>query len=55
MECHLTLFEIYFGFLPHGNNPNTKKMNNMIYDEKNLFIVNQIFICSIFFSRDYYK
>ena len=21
----LTLFEIYFGFLPHGNNPNTKK------------------------------
>ena len=31
----LTLFEIYFGALPYGHNANTKKINDMIYDEKN--------------------
>ena len=30
----LTLFEIYFGVLPYGWNATTKKINDMIYDEK---------------------
>ena len=29
----LTLFEIYFGVLPFGWHPNTKKINDIIYDE----------------------
>ena len=30
----MTLFEIYFGILPYGWNPNTNIMNEMIYDEE---------------------
>ena len=30
----LTLFEIYFGVLPYGEDVNTKIMNDMIYNEK---------------------
>ena len=30
----LALFEMYFGVLPYDYNANTKKMNDMIYDEK---------------------
>ena len=30
----LTLFELYFGVLPYDSDANTKKMNDMIYDEK---------------------
>ena len=31
----VTLFEIYFGVLPYGYNANTKKINEIIYGEKN--------------------
>ena len=48
----LTLFEIYFGVLPYGNNPNTKKMNNMIYDEKKfIYRKSNIHTLDILFKR----
>ena len=31
----ITLFELYFGFLPYGYDDNIKSMMNAIYDEKN--------------------
>ena len=48
----LTLFEIYFGLLPYGWNPTTKKMNDMIYDEKKfIFRKSNIPTLDILFKR----
>ena len=48
----LTLFEIYFGVLPYGNNPNTKKINNIIYDEKKfIYRKSNIHTLDILFKR----
>ena len=30
----ITLFELYFGLLPYGNNPTTNKINNVIYGKE---------------------
>ena len=30
----ITLFELYFGLLPYGNNPTTSKINNIIYGKE---------------------
>ena len=32
----ITLFELYFGFLPYGENPNTNKINKVVYGKKKL-------------------
>ena len=34
----ITLFELYFGFLPYGENPNTNKINKVVYGKKKLII-----------------
>jgi len=34
----ITLFELYFGFLPYGENPNTNKINKVVYGKKKLKI-----------------
>ena len=34
----ITLFELYFGFLPYGENPNTNKINKVAYGKKKLKI-----------------
>ena len=48
----LTLFEIYFGVLPYGWNPNIKKINEMIYDEKKfVFRKSEIPTLDILFKR----
>jgi len=48
----LTLFEIYFGVLPYGRYPNTKKMNDMIYDEKKfIYRKSKIPTLNILFKR----
>ena len=48
----LTLFEIFFGVLPYGWNPSTKKINDMIYDEKKfVFRKSEIPTLDILFKR----
>ena len=48
----ITLFEIYFGVLPYGRYPNTKKMNDMIYDEKKfIYRKSKIPTLNILFKR----
>ena len=48
----ITLFEIYFGVLPYGRYPNTKKMNDMIYDEKKfIYRKSKISTLNILFKR----
>ena len=34
----ITLFELYFGFLPYGTNPNTNKINKVVYGKKKLIL-----------------
>jgi len=34
----ITLFELYFGLLPYGNNPNTNKINKVVYGKKKLIL-----------------
>jgi len=34
----ITLFRLYFGFLPYGENPNTNKINKVVYGKKKLII-----------------
>ena len=34
----IALFELYFGFLPYGENPNTNKINKVVYGKKKLKI-----------------
>ena len=48
----LTLFEIFFGVLPYGWNPSTKKINDMIFDEKKfVFRKSEIPTLDILFKR----
>ena len=48
----MTLFEIYFGVLPYGWYPNTKKMNDMLLDEKGfIFEKSNIPTLDILFKR----
>jgi len=48
----ITLFEIYFGVLPYGRYPNTKKMNDMIYEEKKfIYRKSKIPTLNILFKR----
>ena len=48
----LTLFEIFFGVLPYGWNPSTKKINDMIFDEKKfVFRKSNIPTLDILFKR----
>ena len=48
----LTLFELYFGVLPYGYNPNTNKIKKVIYDPKNFkFRKSKIPSLDILFKR----
>ena len=35
----ITLFEIFFGYLPYGPNPSTKLIKNIVLDDNNNFII----------------
>ena len=56
----ITLFELYFGNLPYGSDPNTNIMMNALYDEKNFYLnkhlkkeQSQKYLLLIYYLKDY--
>ena len=50
----ITLFELFFGYLPYGTNPTINRIKNIVLDNnKNFIIKKQIFLILIYCLKDY--